>query len=66
MKRTDLMLQISIYPGTYHLFDYTNTIVFAGYFDDAKSGNCIVGQPLFNALVFDRGVEYARVFRHCC
>lgn len=21
---------------------YTNTIVFAGYFDDAKSGNCIV------------------------
>lgn len=41
MKRTDLMLGF-IYPGTYHLFDYTNTIVFAGYFDDAKSGNCIV------------------------
>ena len=40
MKRTDLML--GLYPGTYHLFDYTNTIVFAGYFDDAKSGNCIV------------------------
>ena len=40
MKRTDLMLGLYILVPI--IFLNTNTIVFAGYFDDAKSGNCIV------------------------
>ena len=42
MKRTDLMLGLYILVPIIYFFDYTNTIVFAGYSDDAKSGNCIV------------------------